>query len=246
MRATLPYAPGARVQSLSVIQSVKCKWFTLIGPSLPRGPSLSLHLPMHTGPYHFSSRLLVSSLLRDPDNHLVSSLSLFGPYHPLLPSASSFSLPAPCSPFLFYLVDRPPVSLSLTCPTVPRHASRSHLKPNVAGRAVRFLLVTRGHRGLARPFVAPMSATSRPRSDTRGACVGCCGYPGSVAPADRALGFFDCPALLSFARPFGYPRPYARIPTTRSPLTDRTSSCRNFHFSRFTLPDRGSNIVGIR
>lgn len=39
------------------------------------------------------------------------------------------------------------------------------------GRAVRFLLVTRGHHGLARPFVAPMSATSRPRSDTRRTCV---------------------------------------------------------------------------
>lgn len=31
-----PYA-RPRVRTLSVIQSVKCKWFTLIGPSLPRG-----------------------------------------------------------------------------------------------------------------------------------------------------------------------------------------------------------------
>lgn len=38
--------PGPQVRSLSVIQSVKCKWFTLIGPSLPYGPRSLVPRPL--------------------------------------------------------------------------------------------------------------------------------------------------------------------------------------------------------
>lgn len=117
-----------RVWSLSVIQSVKCKWFTLIGPPLPRGPPS----PLSPAP---------------PRSHRCYLLPS-GPLPPTWPSPS-FS-PVPHSPAL------PLVSFS---------------HPEGPGRTVRFLLMTRGHHGLARPFVAPMSATSRPRSDTWFACV---------------------------------------------------------------------------
>jgi hypothetical protein len=113
---------GPRLRSLSVIQSVKYKWFTLIGPPLPRGP-----LPP-----------------------------------PPLGSHRAVLLQPACP--------GPPPSIC-PCRALP-FASFSH--PGGTGRAVRFLLVTRGHRGLARPFVAPMSATSRPRSDTRLARVRAC------------------------------------------------------------------------
>lgn len=170
MRATLPSTFQAQVRSLSVIQSVKCKWFTLIGPSLPRGAFPSLCTDPQATPTIFPS---VSPFLLGPDNHLpLLSVPLRGPIIPSplcrAPYSPTFPSWAPSNSSRSSLLA---VSPSLTCLPKPPCTSSSHPEPNVAGRAVRFLLVTRGHHGLARPFVAPMSATSRPWSDTRGACV---------------------------------------------------------------------------
>lgn len=108
-----------------------------------------------------SPLLLSPSLSSSSDPYHIPSL-LVGPHPPLrslsglfsrLLSAHTFRL---LSPAVFLAGSRVRVLLA-------SGAQR--------GRAVRFLLVTRGHHGLARPFVAPMSATSRPRSDTRRTCV---------------------------------------------------------------------------
>lgn len=77
MRATLPSTFQAQVRSLSVIQSVKCKWFTLIGPSLPRGafPSLCTD-PQATPTIRFFHPFLPSSSAQTIT--FLFSLSLFG------------------------------------------------------------------------------------------------------------------------------------------------------------------------
>lgn len=121
-------------------------------------------------PCHFYGRLSLPPPRQSTSSCLCSSSC------PIIPSTYR------ASPSQFLSHHGPPSSLS-TAARLFTHFAFSHLSsriaafillapgPNVAGRAVRFLFVTRGHHGLARPFVAPMSATSRPRSDTRGACV---------------------------------------------------------------------------
>lgn len=110
MRATLPYALRARVRSLSVIQSVKCKWFTLIGPSLPRGPSPSLRrADAHRLPTTCASRLPPSpgqTITSAPFRSVSVPLPAAGPYHPLSPSTarlfpSAVPLPVHRSPPCF-------------------------------------------------------------------------------------------------------------------------------------------------
>lgn len=68
-----PYA-RPQVQSLSVIQSVKCKWFTLIGPPLPRG--LPSPFPPTPPRSHHCYLLPSGSLPPTCGHHLLSPLSL--------------------------------------------------------------------------------------------------------------------------------------------------------------------------